>query len=581
MLRRLNICVALGVLMAAVPAQAQRAWIVYPSFFEGAFLEHPTGEFDGGGQFGGGYKYYTTDSFDGVRRGYWDLTNDNIVPVAPNTDPFPSKAAQYFIEQWVPSSTPAGVTWDINAFWNELPIEVTYQGPGSDEEATNNLAIPWGGQFGTNHQWIKMELNQPEGTWRQAGPGPQSPASDTCSATGQTGNRVWLKRGASLYTKWNFLPPPPAHAITALRITEVVPFTQTCDSATQGGPVDLRCLGNADPLYEQGEPFHGTRDNKPFPGAEAVTIDGDAALAVESFTIGTCIEPQFPFNVPLTPGLPASGTYTAQLPDGNVNFQFRFDGLNSIKWKTEGVPDIGGEFDETRVFTLNETPEQEFLVGNYSRLYLLSVTSGQSAGTIDVEAVYDDQSSDQLSANLYDWFGQDGDATSIPVGVQGKRKDQTNAIGFSRVDGKGVSLDAGGGNADGAWLMAHIVEIDGCKTLEQIKLSLSAGASGRVQVLALTLEGGGCACSTPVFDIAGGGPDLTEPDGSVDQTDFAYFQRCLTGSNPAPGLFDEENCACLDVDGNEAIDDDDFQFFLACATGPASGTPPPAGCDQP
>jgi hypothetical protein len=333
MARRFTLVTSLlAISVSASPSPAQRSWIIYPSSFEGSFLEHPSGEYNGGGMFGGGYRYYTENAFDGVRRGYWDITVENAIPEAPNTDLFPAKPRLYFVEQWVPSSTPPGVTWDNTIYWTELPIEVTYSGPGSGEEATNNLYIPWNGQYDTNHQWIKMELNQPEGTWRQAGPGPQAPDSASCSAPGNTpaSLQVWAKRGTSLYTKWNFLPPPPAHAITAVRLTEVNAYSPSCDSATYGGAVDLRCVGNADPMYFQGEAFAGSPEGKSFDGAEVVSFDGNASLAVESWTVGTCIEPGFPYNVPLTPGLPASGQYTAHLAEGDVSFQLRYDGLNTI-----------------------------------------------------------------------------------------------------------------------------------------------------------------------------------------------------------------------------------------------------------
>lgn len=588
----------LAVLIAALPVSAQRVWIVYPSSYEGSFQDHPTGEFDGGGQLGGGYRW--GEGFDGVRRGYWNLTKDNVIPVG-HSEPFPAKPATYFLEQWVPSSTPSGVTWD-SADWTELPVEVTYDGPGGDEEAMHNLFIPWEGQFNTNHQWIKTELNEPEGTWKQAGPGPQAPDDESCFAWGNGPNsdRVWLKRGSTLYTKWNFGGPSinlPAHPITAIRITEAVPFTPTCDSATLGGPVDLRCIGNADPLYFQDEAFGGapgplygscvgdplcpvTTRFKSFSN-EVMSFDGNAALAVDDFIVGTCFYGGTPYNIPLTPGLPASGSYTAQLPDGNVTFQLRYDGFNTIKWKTEGVPDVGGEFDETRVFTLNEVPDREFVSGEYGKLHFLSVTSGQSAGMLIIEAVYDDATTDIRTVNLYDWFGQDGDATSIPVGFNGLPKSTVGAIGFGRVNREGVSDGAGGGDANGAWLMAHTVEVDPCKTLSQVNLSISPEVSGRVQVIAATFEPQICKdCPTPIFDVAGGGPNRDEPDGSVDQYDFAAFQRCLTGPDPDPGVFDPENCVCMDVDNNQVVDDYDFQFFLNCYTGPALG-PPPAGCDEP
>lgn len=82
----------------------------------------------------------------------------------------------------------------------------------------------------------------------------------------------------------------------------------------------------------------------------------------------------------------------------------------------------------------------------------------------------------------------------------------------------------------------------------------------------------------PVFDV--------DDDGDVDQTDFARFQLCLTGSNPAPGVFDalDDVCKCMDVTGPQgepdgAIDELDFLLFLECALGP--DIPAVSGCDVP
>jgi hypothetical protein len=114
-----------------------------------------------------------------------------------------------------------------------------------------------------------------------------------------------------------------------------------------------------------------------------------------------------------------------------------------------------------------------------------------------------------------------------------------------------------------------------------VKLSISPDAQASVHVIAATFAQEACKdCATPIFDVAGGGVDASEPDGSVDQYDFAGFQRCLTGPDPEPGVFDPENCACMDANNDDDVDGDDFQLFLSCVTGPALG-PAPAGCDQP
>ena len=137
--------------------------------------------------------------------------------------------------------------------------------------------------------------------WRSGGPGPQCPNSAACTA-GVNGLQMWTKRGSTLYIKWNF-GWDIVHPATAIRLTEINPDTGTCGTATLGGPVDLRCVGNADPMYYSHEPFA----NNPNRRQQTVTIDGDNALAVDRFSVWVCLNPGFPYNEPLTPGLAGNG----------------------------------------------------------------------------------------------------------------------------------------------------------------------------------------------------------------------------------------------------------------------------------
>lgn len=72
-------------------------------------------------------------------------------------------------------------------------------------------------------------------------------------------------------------------------------------------------------------------------------------------------------------------------------------------------------------------------------------------------------------------------------------------------------------------------------------------------------------CNDPFADA--------DADGDVDQTDFAVFQLCYTGSGQGPVPTTPEYCKCLDVDGaggqpDNDIDQGDFNKFEACASGP-------------
>lgn len=66
-------------------------------------------------------------------------------------------------------------------------------------------------------------------------------------------------------------------------------------------------------------------------------------------------------------------------------------------------------------------------------------------------------------------------------------------------------------------------------------------------------------CPTPFADA--------DEDGDVDQSDFAAFQACYTGS-PASGSI-PENCRCFNRHGgDDDVDELDLQEFEKCATGP-------------
>ncbi len=63
-------------------------------------------------------------------------------------------------------------------------------------------------------------------------------------------------------------------------------------------------------------------------------------------------------------------------------------------------------------------------------------------------------------------------------------------------------------------------------------------------------------------------PFDADADGDVDQTDFAYVQRCFSGEGNVSGLDDPYPCRCLDDDGDQDVDLDDLDAFLFCVSGP-------------
>jgi hypothetical protein len=534
MMRAIAVSVAFTCLFVFSGAADARSWIIENYQLQ----DSPFYEVIGGGYNGANYHYSTGK---GIQRCYWQFDFPDVS----------SRPALYFVEQWAPSVMPAGVTG-----WDWLPIEVNFSGRDGEPWPLNN-SIPWSGQYGQNHQWIGLDLPSSLGAFQATGPGPQAPASASCGAAGN-GLFMWMRKGSWLYTKWDFTFASMTHPVTALRITEVnPPPDRVCDTATLGGPIDLRCMGNADPLYAGSEYYGNGPDS---------SVDGNS-LGAEGFVTPNC----FTANDPLHPGFAASGLFTAQLPAGNVTFKVRFDGMNSLKWRDDDT----GTYARANTYVLNEVAGREFVESKYAHLYLLTVKGGGSNSQLSVEAVYDDDTTESSQVNLYDWFNQDGDATSLAVGADGQlRSASTDVLGFRRLNGDGSVGNSG--DHGGAFPLVHTITLNKSKTLRQIRLAIGDQGTydGELCVLAATLEVG---CSDPVFDIVGASGEVGDSDGDVDQQDFAWFQRCYTTDLPGD-LFDPALCGCMDWDGDQDVDADDLAVFHKCASGP--GVPADPACDD-
>jgi len=550
----------------------------------------------------------------GARSAYWQFDDGGFAPVDPcigNTTELPAGEARlYKIESWRPPAH--------NTAYNV--VEVDPNGRNNAQDGNNYYRwpyIPWNGAFGQNHQWLKRNTETGSGDWVAAGPGPQDPVEvpdlnpqsptfglSLAGCVGNTGNVMWLRKGSDLYVNLNqgFYTCTTDIAVSALRVTELNALPpNTCGPATYGGPVDLRCIGNTDPFYANGpSPWWDSTSGEPFvANSPAKTLaSGDHTLAAEGYvmpcatTLRQANDP-WPVPVPLSPGLPANGAYTAHLTTGDVAFKLRFAGLHSIQWDT-GENNPLSPFLNNRVFTLNNTPDQEFLAGAYSKLYLLSTKNGGDNSQLNVELVYSDSSTETVSVGLYEWFNTDGDATAIAVGVNGNRRNN-GANGFKRLRCNGTENGANindnwngfpdngdnSGTTSGAFFFVHPIDVNVSKNLSRVNLSVAPdgrGFGGRINIVAASLVGK--PCETPVFDVAGGGPNGDQPDAAVDMRDFAAFQLCYTGSHTND--FDGANCACFDITPkDQLIDEYDFGFFVACRTGPVPGNPPEPGCDQP
>ena len=564
MKRCLIIACLFSFLVTVDVVHAQRVWYLRPDRFDGGWKLETTGGYnDGTPVFDG--RYWWGQGFDGVRRAYWKFDNNSNclgpdVPDVPNI---------YKIEYFVPPAHAAEYS----------PLEVIMD--GYDQWKYWDPNVPWNGQYGTNRQWIQTnESNQ--GRWMDTGPGPQCPVwavgapYPQCGAGGN-GGFVWLKRGSVLYVMFNYgwYDDTSEVGVSALRITEMNPIqTGVCNPPASGGPIDLRCVGNADPLLGVGSDTASSQDNDRFANSVGTMIaKDDHTLAAEGYSRPCQDSLGVPslYPIPLSPGLPADGKYTVLVP-GLAQFLIRYDGLNTIKWDT-GDGSMG-PFDGRNTFVLNPDGPREFLPGPYAQVHLLTAKSGGNNGELVVEAVYSDQSVDTRIYKLFDWFGTSGDASSLAVGVGGRLRDSgADAVGFQRFryDGKSES----GGDHNGAFLFYHVAVIDGHKTLEQLRLRVQAderGLGGSVAVIGLSLDKR--ICNTPAFDVVGGGVNGTEPDGAVDQKDFGVLQTCLYTRSP----FDDLLCACFDVVRDGVIDARDFDRFVKCWTGPAPAVPVAPDC---
>lgn len=546
----------LSILAAVDAVSAQQVWYLRPDRFDGDWKREAAGGYDDGTLLFNG-QYWWGQGFDGVRRAYWKFDNNGNcagpeVPDEPNI---------YKVEYFVPPAHARDYS----------PLEVIMDGYDVTEPFWDPN-VPWNGAYGTNRQWIKTNENN-QGRWVDTGPGPQCPTWEAgapyplCGANGN-GGFLWLKRGAVMYVMFNhaFYDETSEVGVCALRITEMNPFQAgVCDLPVSGGPLDLRCVGNADALLGVGSDTASSQDNDRFANTERKMIaKDDHTLAAEGY-VRPCHD-QFPkpdpLATPLRPGLPPDGLFTALVPDP-VGFHFRYDGWNVIKWDAGDTSD--GPFSRDRAFVLNPNGPREFLPGSFARIHLLTVSNGDNKGELVVEAIYSDQTVDTHSFKLYNWFGTDGDDNAKAVGVGGRlRSSGPEVVGFRRFRHDGTMES--GGSHDGAFLFYHAARLDARKSLSRIRLRIredERGLGGRIAVLGVSLDSS--SCHVPVFDAAGGEPDGTGADGAVDQRDFGVLQRCLNGTSP----FDPPGCACFDVISDGVIDSGDFARFLACWTGPA------------
>lgn len=462
----------------------------------GVVIEETTGGYVSSYPYPKNGHYWWANTNDGTSRGWWKFQKDanGALGGGPTFDPSPGFTSDdppaeprlYFIRTWIPPAH--------SSVFSIINVDVL--GPDVQDVFSIDPRIPWGGRAGTNWQYIGRNPSN-QGAWVATGPGPDNTivalqngagvysafnASFPCgNGLSSNGFAVWLRKGDWLYVKWNFDGGVKSIGFSAIEITEAnaippgLPPISTCGNSVCRGPLDLRCIGNVDPLFGVGasnwwdsmsaEPLAERRSESPLYGVD------DWSLAADGYR-RPCST-----NTPITNGLPPSGAYTAHLPapHGDVAFQLRYEGFNSMKWDS-GQTDPANPLYKDRVFTLNNATASEFGVRSYNKLYLLSMKNGGNNGQLNVQLIYSDNSSQTVGVPLYDWFNNDGDLVStFAVGQNGNLRNGGAVSGFRRIKGNddaSASMETSGGDGGGAFFSAHPINVDPTKVLSQIKLSI-------------------------------------------------------------------------------------------------------------
>jgi hypothetical protein len=164
--------------LSALPASAAYDVIVTPDQFVpqtwgGNLLQSTTGAYPGDNAAG----YYYTNN-------YGNTPSATIVIPLPSG--MPSGAHEYDVYEWDPSAHTT--QWHVV----DIAADGTLNNNNDHSQATG---IPWGGAFGTNHQYLQnpqdgagMNL----GGWVKLGPGPQS------DPTLDSGDGVWINPSTGL-----------------------------------------------------------------------------------------------------------------------------------------------------------------------------------------------------------------------------------------------------------------------------------------------------------------------------------------------------------------------------------------------
>jgi len=232
-------------------------------------------------------------------------------------------------------------------------------------------------------------------------------------------------------------------------------------------------------------------------------------------------------------------------------------------------------------------PQLTLAAGDTVPLYLWLSKTGVSYGfdaiSFDVRLVSSDAGSASVWVQFDEpagrWSGTTGGTTRNDSGGTGVRN--ANAIDLTNTD----TLEAGPlrlatlhitatapGHVQLFLCTSDSGMVDGGSNVV-VRLGLAAGSTAPDAQL---INGGipGLCSTVPEASITIARPPLGDfdGDGDVDQDDFGYLQRCLSGPLPQT----DPACAEALLNGDPFVDELDVALFLQCLSG--SSIPPPAAC---
>ena len=171
----------MGFAAAQTSAAPGDSWILsVASTQDGSFTAYPGADGNGGTAYQGNFPASS------IARVYWDTAGTTM----------DTATHKYWVSYYMP--TVATNAWQ--------PIESMFH--GTWEDFPMEADIPWGGSFGTNHQYGGA-YNKVPGTWNRIS-----------GSNVETAGQMYLQKGSRLYVKWDF-NPGINNTVGAIRLTQV------------------------------------------------------------------------------------------------------------------------------------------------------------------------------------------------------------------------------------------------------------------------------------------------------------------------------------------------------------------------